>query len=670
MSCSNDFSSSTSNVNEDSDYIPNTDTETSCQNVSCASLKVSKGSMMDVSNTAPIDIRKLKIPFSHSDERSTKKNFCYYCKSLQTKLARHLEKKHKDEEKVKGFLRLPKGSLIRKKKICEIQRAGNSLHNSDPNLNTGILITCRRKQTTSVNTPADYLTCTICRGYFSKRTLRIHYKKCNLEHRKGVREITVPSRSKLGYIHDRASDVLRRVVFPVMKEDDIKQCIRYDELIVLAGNKFCDKYTHTHQHDLVRSNLRLLGRFKQAIMNKNQLQELSSVFQPQFYDTAVEAVRICAGFNPTSQLFEHPSVATTLGTLLKKCANIWKSECIKKLDTPGKEAAQEFLDLYNVDYPTTINRKVMEDQIKQKRSKKVILPLKSDIQKLYSFLNTTAESAMRNLLKNFEFTSWKSLSESCLLMVQIFNRRRAGEIERLLITDFENKESIDSVNSDLYSHLSKESQEYAKKYVRLTIRGKLGRTVPVLLDTKMVNWIDTILRYRSEAGLSRDNEYVFGVPHTNNLAKKYLRACPLMRKFSEECKAVMPTTLRGTNLRKHIATYTAMLNIEENQVSQLANFMGHNKQIHKDIYRVPGPVKDVTDVSKLLQSAMGNDENESSDSEEEDIPNTYNSFEMLVGQRSSASDSSRHTNSIGNRSSEYLYVFIYFLLNWQFYSKI
>lgn len=667
MNYSNNFLSSTPNVDEDSDYIPNTDldmTETSFQNVASSSLMASKDSMKDVSNTVPIDIRKLRIPLSNSGEKtSTKKNFCYYCKSLQSKLARHLEKKHKDEEKVKGFLRLPKGSLIRKKKICEIQRVGNSLHNSDPNLNTGILITCRRMQSKSVNTPADYLTCTICRGYFSKRTLRIHYKKCNLDHRKGVREITVPSRRKLGYIHHRASEVLRRVVFPVMKEDDIKQCIRYDELIVLAGNKFCDKYTHTHQHDLVRSNLRLLGRFKQVVINKNkQLQEFSSVFQPQFYDTAVEAVRICAGFNPTRQLFDHPSVATTLGTLLKKCANIWKSECIKKLDTVGKDAAQEFLDLYNVDYPTTINRKVMEDQIKQKRSKKVILPLKSDIQKLYSFLKTAADLAMRILLKNFEFSSWKSLSESCLLMVQIFNRRRAGEIERLLMTDYENKESIDSVNSDLFSHLSKQSQEYAKKYVRLTIRGKLGRTVPVLLDTNMVSWIDTILRYRSEAGLSKENEYVFGIPHSNNLAKKYLRACPLMRKFSKECEAVMPTTLRGTNLRKHIATYTAMLNIEENQVSQLADFMGHNKQIHKDIYRVPGPVKDVTDVSKLLQSAMGNDENESSESDEEvDIPDTYNSFEMLAGKRSSASETSRNTNSFGKRSSEYLYVLIYFL---------
>jgi len=66
-------------------------------------------------------------------------------------------------------------------------------------------------------------------------------------------------------------------------------------------------------------------------------------------------------------------------------------------------------------------------------------------------------------------------------------------------------------------------------------------------------------------------------------------------------------------LRKHIATYTAMLRVEENQISDLANFMGHDKQIHKDVYRVLNGLIDMTEVSHLLQAAIGdNDENEDS----------------------------------------------------------
>jgi len=54
-----------------------------------------------------------------------------------------------------------------------------------------------------------------------------------------------------------------------------------------------------------------------------------------------------------------------------------------------------------------------------------------------------------------------------------------------------------------------------------------------------------------------------------------------MRKFANDCGASIPTSLRGTMLRKHIATYTAMLRIEENQISDLANFMGHDKQVQR-----------------------------------------------------------------------------------------
>ncbi|XP_029165611.1 uncharacterized protein LOC114936529 [Nylanderia fulva] len=81
-------------------------------------------------------------------------------------------------------------------------------------------------------------------------------------------------------------------------------------------------------------------------------------------------------------------------------------------------------------------------------------------------------------------------------------------------------------------------------------------------------------------------------------------------------------------LRKQIATYTAMLNIEDTQVDNLANFMGHAKEIHKNIYRVPVPVREMTDVSRLLEAAMGN-ENEN-DNNEDDISDTGSVSQLSV----------------------------------------
>jgi hypothetical protein len=41
-----------------------------------------------------------------------KKNFCYYCRHLFSKLVPHLEQKHKDETEVKMFRVLSKGKII------------------------------------------------------------------------------------------------------------------------------------------------------------------------------------------------------------------------------------------------------------------------------------------------------------------------------------------------------------------------------------------------------------------------------------------------------------------------------------------------------------------------------------------------------------------------------
>lgn len=59
------------------------------------------------------------------------------------------------------------------------------------------------------------------------------------------------------------------------------------------------------------------------------------------------------------------------------------------------------------------------------------------------------------------------------MSVHVFNRRRAGEIERALIEDFQNLEKLnENMYSDIYKSLSAQHKEIAQKYVRFCIRGK------------------------------------------------------------------------------------------------------------------------------------------------------------------------------------------------------
>ncbi|XP_071581740.1 uncharacterized protein [Temnothorax nylanderi] len=171
--------------------------------------------------------------------------------------------------------------------------------------------------------------------------------------------------------------------------------------------------------------------------------------------------------------------------------------------------------------------------------------------------------------------------------------------------------------SDLYKSLSKEHKKIANKYIRFCIRGKLGRTVPVLLSNDLFESINLILKYRKESNVPEKNPYVFGLPGYNKQRYKYLRACILMRKFSSECNAMQSNTLRGTVLRKHVATYCIQLNLNDMEVSDLATFMGHSEKIHKDHYRQPLATRDILQISQYLEAVQGNDQHANSESSTE-----------------------------------------------------
>lgn len=117
---------------------------------------------------------------------------------------------------------------------------------------------------------------------------------------------------------------------------------------------------------------------------------------------------------------------------------------------------------------------------------------------------------------------------------------------------------------------------------------------------------ELILQYRKKAGVSSTNPYVFDILNIDLCKQAYLKACDLMRKFSIECGADKPETLRGTTLRKHVATLGVNLNLSDTEISvDFANFMGHEEKIHREHYRMPVVHREILRMSRLLQSASG-----------------------------------------------------------------
>lgn len=271
----------------------------------------------------------------------------------------------------------------------------------------------------------------------------------------------VLGRKITGRIHNNASNVLKNVIFPILRDDLVTRSIKYDQLLITYGNKLAVKYKHLHQHDMIRSRLRLLGRFWLVMKKFNEsLEQFSSIYDPQYYDDCIKSVQEVAQLDEDTNTYKAPATASSLGTLLKQVGNLFITECIKIHDYKRKENAENFLKILQEDYTTTINKVVEETQSQKRRRKKIVLPSIDDIKKLYNYLHQKRKAAYDQLKQGFVYQAWLSLAESTLILLQLFNRRRAGEIERVFIEDFQSYTSInENTHKELYRSLSSTAQK-------------------------------------------------------------------------------------------------------------------------------------------------------------------------------------------------------------------
>lgn len=485
-----------------------------------------------------------------------------------------------------------------------IRKKGNFQHNGDVFYNTGTIIPTRR--TCSANkTNSDYISCSSCFGLYSKLSIRKHFRVCNKASLPGKRNILILGRTIEADISPKAGHILKTQIFPVLREDIYTMPLRYDELLIKFANQMCIKYPKAHNYPMIRNKIRLVGKIMHEMKKiDDTIQQFADIFVPRQYDNVIKSIQIVAGLDNSGQHFKSPSTASAAGTLLKKCAKFFITEIIKNDDNDAKIlSVKNFINLLEVDFGITVSKTVTETQLKNKRLKKVILPTKSDIRLLNLFLKEKRKQNY-NLLKNgFNLIHFKELQKFTLTSLQVFNRRRAGEVQRIELNDFKNLQTLqDQQDQDIF--IPENILHQKKEYARFTIRGKLGREVPVLLYRELIDCIHLLNKYRKEAGLV-ENPYIFGIPETK---RKCLDACALMREFSVACGAKKPETLRGTTLRKQVATQSLMFNLSETEVEDLANFMGHEKAIHKEHYRIPIVTREITRMSKLLEMAQGGEQ--------------------------------------------------------------
>jgi hypothetical protein len=559
------------------------------------------------SEDSSVDDSKLNVASSGNDGSHRriydKIQFCMYCSVGSTNLSKHQLRVHKNEDYIKQILSLPKKSIDRSRLLEKVRHMGNFSHNCLAiKEGEGVIIPVRRPANSSARA-RDYVPCLHCYGFFLKKHLYRHNKECKLR-----TVMTEPSRglvaraSMLLPSSCNASAGFKKNVLSTMLRDEVSILVRNDDIIMRFGEKYYSGTTHlSHLWTHCSEKMRELGRLVIAIRKiDGTVKYLTDCINPSKFLIVLQAVRQLCGWNESTNMYVTPSLAVKLGFSIKKCAMIVKSGAIIEDQTEIRRLADDFLYLCEAEWKDEINKAARNSLNVAKMNRPQLVPLTEDICLLHKFLEQKSQELMAEMsIAKADNKVWHELAKVTCVRLILFNRKRSGEAQRLLLNDYMKKNSNSFLSGDVLKSLSVLEGRLCQQLCRIEIRGKKGRTVPVILTKDFVKCIDVLNATRATiAGVNDSNPFVFARPYFQSM--HCIRASDCLHDLAFQCEAKFPGNLTSTKLRKHIATTSQILNLTDSELDMLANFLGHDIRVHREYYRLPQETLQLAKVSKIL----------------------------------------------------------------------
>lgn len=322
---------------------------------------------------------------------------------------------------------------------------------------------------------------------------------------------------------------------------------------------------------------------------------MEEFFIPKNFPHVIAAVKKTAGYNPETNAYQTPSLALKLGYTLKKISSIVESDAMMMGNNVMAEYAKRYRSIHDSRWEEFISSAALNPLKEAKWNMPQMLPFAEDVKFLNFHMDEQQNVAERMLRISPTPKNYATLAQVTLALAITLNRRRAGEVSRMLLTAFTSRDKS-GLHDDVAICLTPCERKMCEYFTKVIIQVRGGRMVPVLLKPSMVLAMELLVEMRELCHVRSDNIFMFGRPETL-LA---YRGGVCLKKFAELCGAHHPDALTSTKLRKHIATMSQVLNLEENDCDQLADFLGHDIRIHKQYYRLPQGTLQLARMSKVL----------------------------------------------------------------------
>jgi hypothetical protein len=394
-----------------------------------------------------------------------------------------------------------------------------------------------------------------------------------------------------------ASEGLKNKVLCRMNADRYHHIILQDNLILQYGSQLFQK-CGAKRHKEIANKLRELARFVDASQKMStDITELSQVIHPSKFDFVVSVVRNLCGYDNELRQYKVPSLALKIGTHLKNVSKVLAGQASRKSDHAAEKDALSFFNLCSNEWTTEVSGIARENLDAAKWNKPNEIPLAADVKLVADYLTKQIVLCTERVKQNKDVRDWVKLCRAALAYLVLFNRRRVGEMQKLEVATYMNRNK-NQISADFAESLSPFEQNLCDYFDRLEIRGKRGRKVAVLMPSFLVAAMDELIIGREEAGVSADSPYLFAKTQQGSVEPEDAAKC--LREAVNETHCQHPNWITSTRLRKQIATQLQILSLKENEQDVIANFLGHDIRIHRQYYRLPEGTLQLAKVSKIL----------------------------------------------------------------------
>ncbi|BES91114.1 Hypothetical protein NTJ_03923 [Nesidiocoris tenuis] len=501
------------------------------------------------------------------------RHYCKFCQSLKTNIERHFRLVHINEQEVKAIVEAEGGVA---KCLMRRLKADGDASNPQP-------VPENSRKTARVK-------CDKCRKDISSHNYSRHLRKCDPD------GILAPARLQNEFSNPVPHRLLSSFQF---RNANVKKEIFKDQDIIIFANLLCDKYAgEAHQEKHIAALVRTVGRILFLMKEKcPQIKNAADSLDPAYFSNVfVPVVKEMGGIGKgPGGGYSHPSVPDQYGRIYRKFSKIVKENALASRNQERRTRITDWMDLYDGSFSDRVGYVARLQSARRSHDRKDAVPVMEDVLKLSDYITKQTEESMKILNERFEIHSYLTLMKALLIQLWLFNRKRVSEVDKLLLTDWNDRRSVDE-NSIEYRTLLPSEQLFAKTFNRITVRGKLGRPVALIVTKSNEESLNFLISLREEAGIPSDNPYIFAK------GSSFMEGTKVMRDFANSCGASQPALLRGTKLRKQLAVSLQYINLNEEDLRQVAQTLGHTVDTHMKFYRKPMPAQHLGRVSKVLMA--------------------------------------------------------------------